>query len=389
MKILYILPGKYFISKAGGCISHVTGVIDALKEEGHEIIFCSSDKIPYYSSRLEYKLLKVNQYKIKKIGSLYEHYIVYKQIRNVIRDVNPDIIYIRWRQNFFWSKLFKGRKYRLIFECNTPPSMALLKDDRGNIVRSLVSKYLDRQICLNTDIISAISTEVKSFIINNISAVNEKIIVNPNGVNPKKFKSEGKNCRGKLNISKNDIVIGYSGNIEDWHGVDTLINAFQLLDKNKYSNIKLLIIGSGDKFYLEKLYGIARKKYSKDIIFTGIVPYNEMPAYLRTCDILVSPQKPYIGGELHQSPIKLYEYMATERAIIASNIGQIKRVIKNNFNGLLFESGNEYELANNIKLLLDNEILRNKIAGNARIEAVTRYSWKNNVKRFLNAVERS
>ena len=334
MKILYILPGKYFLSKAGGCISHVTGVIDALKEENHEVFFCSSDKIPYYSSSLEYKLLQVNQYKIKKIGSLYEDYIVYKQIRNVIKDVNPDIIYIRWKQNLFWSKLFKGREYKLIFECNTPPTMALLKDNRANIIRSLISKYLDRQICRNADIISAISSEVKSFIINNISAVDEKIIVNPNGVDPKKFKPEGKNCRGKLNISINDVVIGYSGNIEDWHGVDTLINAFQLLDKNIYSNIKLLIIGPGDKFYLGKLYGIAGKKYFKDIIFTGIVPYNEMPEYLRTCDILVSPQKPYIGKVLHQSPIKLYEYMATERAIIASNIGQIKRVIKNNFNGL-------------------------------------------------------
>jgi len=388
MKILYILPGKYFNSNIGGCISHTTGVVDALKDMGHEVIFCSSKKIPYYNSKLEYKFLKVKDLKIRKIKIIYRDYMVCRQLKSIIKEIQPDIVYIRWKVNLFWSSLFKNRKFKLIFECNTPSTMALLKDNPNiNVITKKIFSYMDKKICKNADIISAISEEVKKFLVDNIYSGGNKIIINPNGVNAGKFKPNGCNYRKMHKISKNDLVIGYSGNIRPWHGVEILIKAFQLLGEKKYKNIKLLIIGSGDKKYIDKIKKTVKNKQFKDIIFTGPVTFDKMPAYLRTCDILVSPQEPSKNLPFYQSPIKLYEYMSIGRGIIASDIGQIREVIKDSYNGVLFKYGNEESLAEKITLLIENKFLRCKIAKNARYEAIRKYSWRNNVSRSINALK--
>jgi glycosyltransferase involved in cell wall biosynthesis len=387
MKILVLLAGKYFGNKIGGSISHTIGVVDTLKELGHDVFFCSSARIPYYDYPIEYRLLKVRELNIPRINRVYRDFLIYIQLRNIIKDIKPDIIYARWRQNIFWCWLFKKkRNYRVVFECNTPPTMSLQYDNRriGKPIKYL-TKTLDKKICVCTDLISAVSDAVKDYLVVGIGCKKDKIIVNPNGVDAWRFSPEGDNFRDKYKIAIGDIVIGYAGLFRPEHGIEVLIKAFKALDRKKYHGLKLIIIGSGKADYENKLKIIAEE--DNNIIFTGKVPFNIMPQYLRTCDIMVSPQISLNGKVFHQSPIKLYEYMAAERAIVASNVGQIRDVIKDGFNGLLFESGNVESLRDSLEQLLLNGRLRKILAQNARKEAVELYSWKNNVNRILERLD--
>lgn len=391
MKILYVLPSYRFfsldINKVGGHIAHIIGVIDALKKKGHQIIVCSYDRIPFYNSEIEYKILKYRDLKIPKIRRIYRDYIFCDQLLNIIGGIKPDMVYIRWSPNLFWGRICKKKNFKLVFECNTPLTMFLGRDaSRISRPSRFISKYIDTQICKNADVISAISKGVKDFLVDNIPSSIGKTIVNPNGVDCDKFKPEGDDCRKEYRISKSDIVIGFAANFRPWQGIEIIINAFQSLDKNEYNNIRLILIGTGDKNYVNQLKGLAAKARTDDIIFTGPVPFNRMPVYLRTCDILVSPQNPTIGSVFHQSPVKLYEYMATGRAIIVSNIGQSKEVIRNGYSGILFECGKDDALASKIKLLIKDKSLRKQISKNARIEAVNKHSWINHVDRFLEAL---
>ena len=382
MKVLVLLPGKYFESKTGGCVSHTTGVVDALKKLGHEVALCSSDPIPGYTKELQFYRIWIRELRMRLVGRLYRDYHIWRQLKEIINKAGPDIIYIRWRQNIFWGKLFKNKSYKVVFECNTPSTMSLFKyGSRPGKLKELFTRSLDRQICRNADMISAVSRGVKEFLENDISCPADKIVLNPNGVDTRRFTPEGQDIRDKYNIDKDKVVIGYTGSFRPQHGVEVLIKAFMSFDDPK---AVLLIIGTGLKEYEAKLRDLAGK--NERIIFTGEVPFDRMPQYLRTCDILVSPQMPFIGSSFHQSPIKLYEYMAVGRAIIASDLGQIKEVIKDGYNGMLFESGNIDSLESLLKALAGDRELRDKLAINARRGSIEKYSWENNIRRVFKAL---
>jgi glycosyltransferase involved in cell wall biosynthesis len=103
---------------------------------------------------------------------------------------------------------------------------------------------------------------------------------------------------------------------------------------------------------------------------------------LSACDILVVPQD---KRNNHRSPIKLFEYMAIGKAIAAANVGQLKQIINDGINGLLFEPDAESIKIILNKLIIDND-LRNRLGEKARQDAVTKYSWEANVKRTLSAI---
>jgi glycosyltransferase involved in cell wall biosynthesis len=381
MKILIVLPGKYFKDRIGGSVSHTIGVIDAMIDSGHEVFFCSSDKIPYYDREIKYSLLKVKELNLPKFNRVYRDFSIYIQLKDIIKHVKPDVVYIRWRQNIFWGRLFGGRNYKIVFECNTPPTMSLQYNScrSGKIIKKL-TRTLDKKICIYSDLVSAVSDTVRNFLVEEVGCDENKIIVNPNGVDTRRFSPEGNNHRDKYGIGTDNIVIGYTGLFRPQHGIEILIKAFKDLNKEQSGRLRLIIIGSGENDYERKLKNMAID--DKDIIFTGKVPFNSMPSYLRTCDIMVSPQIPLNGEIFHQSPIKLYEYMAAGRPVIASNIGQMNDVINDGFNGLLFESGNIKSLSNRLAELISDYNLRKALSENARREAVELYSWKNNIKRI-------
>jgi glycosyltransferase involved in cell wall biosynthesis len=385
LKILYVIPDYNFFSldrnKIGGHIAHIIGVIAALQKRGHKVIVCSYDKIPFYDHQLEYIFFKHKPLKLRKLDELIRHYTLSRQLKNFIKGTQPDLVYIRWSLNLFWNLAFKHKNYKLIFECNTPVSMLIR---RG--IKKLVAKNIDAQICKNADLISAVSKEVKEFLLAEVPYAKEaQLIVNPNGVDPNRFKPEGKNLRAEYSFSNEDIVIGFSGNFSFWHGIEELIKAFAEL-KPEIKNLKLLLIGTGEKSYLKQLEELAQAAGSRDIIFTGAVSFELMPDYLRSCDILVSPQKVSFGKVFHGSPTKLFEYMAAGRPLITSNIGQMKEIIQDAQNGLLFKSGDSTDLAAKIKLLAENPSLRTSLAANARKEALAKHSWDNNVERILSAL---
>jgi len=382
MKVLYLLPGKYFESRTGGCVSHSTGVVDALAGMGHQVSLCSSDMIPGYRGNIDFYPLTIKGLSLRFFGRVYRDHLIYRQLRKVLASVRPELVYIRWRQNIFWKRLLSDRSFKAVFECNTPSTLSLYKyGSRPGRLKGSFTRHLDRQICLNSDIISAVSSGVKDFLVEEIGCPAEKVLVNPNGVDTEIFTPAGENMRAKYGLGDGLKVIGYSGSFRPQHGIEVLIRAFKMLED---ADVRLLIIGAGEKKYEEDLRKIAED--DSRIIFTGEVPFSTMPAHLRTCDILISPQVPYTGRTFHQSPIKLYEYMAAGRAIAASDLGQIRQVIDDGRNGLLFKSGDPGSLKGCLLRMVRDRDLMDRLAANARDDAVALYSWKNNINRIFSSL---
>ena len=216
----------------------------------------------------------------------------------------------------------------------------------------------------------------------------EKIVTNPNGVDINVFRPGvgGSEIRRSLGIDDNQIVVGFIGTFGPWHGAPVLAEASRAI--NSKPSFTFLLIGDGDE--RAKSESII-KQAGVHSIFTGRVAHEFVPAYLDSCDLLVSPHVPLSDGrEFFGSPTKLFEYMAVAKPIVASRLGQIADVIIDGENGLLVEPGDHPGLARAIEKLANDAELRERLGANARSTVVEFYTWKENAARvFENFEQRS
>ncbi|MDI6860282.1 MAG: glycosyltransferase, partial [Methanocellales archaeon] len=170
----------------------------------------------------------------------------------------------------------------------------------------------------NTDKIFAYTTSIfKS------SIPREKIEITTAGVNLHRFdlkRLDGSKIRRKYGIQDNDIIV-YVGSLEPWHGIEDLISAISYLD----DNVRLLVVG-GKKDALTILGQLASEKGVSDrVIFVGSVDYSDVSNYIAAADVACAPFNPEKGRLTRKygfffSPIKIFEYMACERPVVATNI---------------------------------------------------------------------
>jgi glycosyltransferase involved in cell wall biosynthesis len=213
----------------------------------------------------------------------------------------------------------------------------------------------------------------------------EKIVVNPNGVDTETFRPDigGAVVRPELGVEEDEVLAGFVGTFGPWHGVLTLAEAITLLPAD--CGVRFLLVGAGRfRDEVERLVRSAGK--AERVIFAGHVEHERVPALLDACDILLSPHVPLQdGSEFFGSPTKLFEYMAMGKGIIASRLGQIGEVLANQETALLVEPGNAGQLAEAILCLGRSRELRERLGAAARRAAVERHTWKHNAGRVLDA----
>jgi glycosyltransferase involved in cell wall biosynthesis len=149
-----------------------------------------------------------------------------------------------------------------------------------------------------------------------------------------------------------------------------------------------LFIGSGeDRRAAESI--IAAGNRLPGATFAGWISHHRVPSYLDACDVLVSPQvESGDGSRFFGSPTKLFEYMAMARPVVASRIGQMSELIVDGQNGVLVDPGDPPALAKAIEALAGDDQKRERIGIAARATVIERYTWRHNVERAFDAIER-
>jgi glycosyltransferase involved in cell wall biosynthesis len=126
-------------------------------------------------------------------------------------------------------------------------------------------------------------------------------------------------------------------------------------------------------------------KIADAVIFTGYVTHAEVSSYVNAADIAVVPV-PAMKQDMWLSPMKLFEYMASGKAVIASAMGQIVNVVNDGENGLLVPAGDKDALANSINKLIANPELRDTLGKQAREDALKNHSWEQYIPRLENVL---
>lgn len=209
----------------------------------------------------------------------------------------------------------------------------------------------------------------------------DKLVVLPNAVDVDRFKPEprlGSQIRTALNLQENPLVI-FVGSFYQWHDVETLLKAFVVVLKS-HADARLVLVGDGTE--REAMMRLSENLGLDGVAqFTGFVKHSDVARYMNAADIAVVPV-PAMKQELWLSPMKLFEYMASGKAVIASAVGQIGDVIKDNQNGVLVPAGDETALAKAINRLLDDESLRSRLGDQARESVVQNHSWEQYLSRL-------
>lgn len=287
----------------------------------------------------------------------------------------PDVIYSRYSDLAF-SSVLVSKFFRIpyVIEVN-----GLIIDEMKMFNRpKRYIKFAKRSEKLNykhAKKIVAVTPGVKEGIKELYNIPDGMIVVIENGANTDLFTPlDRKEVKKELNLDQNANYICFVGALAQWQGVEYIIKSAPLILK-ECPNTNFLIVGEGPmKKALVELAG--ETGVSDEFIFTGIVPYEEVSKYISASDICVVPKRPLKSG---YSPLKLYEYMACGKPVVASRVEGFTILEQKNA-GILVEPENPENIANVIIKLLNNEKLREELGRNGREYVVKNHSWANVAK---------
>lgn len=218
----------------------------------------------------------------------------------------------------------------------------------------------------------------------------ENIIVAPDGVNLELFKHEHVDrdeARKRLQFPPRRFLIGYVGRLQTLgleKGIRELIEALSLVIKtNLHTPLTLICVGGPDE--MAKTYGNYGRQLGLDkdsMRFLPHVPPTEIPIYLSAFDLCVMPFPWNEHYAYYMSPLKLFEYMASNRPILATKLPSVMEILRHKINAYLAEPGDPKSLAEGIRWIIAHPQAAGKLAYQAS-QDVIQYSWEQRAAKIL------
>ncbi|MEM7330659.1 MAG: glycosyltransferase family 4 protein [Chloroflexota bacterium] len=237
------------------------------------------------------------------------------------------------------------------------------------------------------DQILCVSEPAKQHLVETWQVNPDKINVMPNGVDIELFGQtfDPKPIRAHWDLG-NGPVISFVGGFQKWHGLENLVDSFVEIQK-VYPQARLFLVGDGP-YRTELDHKVKASGVQEKIVITGFVPQEQVPQLLSVADITVLPY-PQLPKDLWFSPLKMYEYMAAGKAVVASSAGQIAEVIEDGETGLLVKPGDVSALTDALIELLAHPDKREQLAENGRLQAIRNHSWTHYIRKLEQIYEKA
>lgn len=333
-----------------------------------------SDKV---RNSLKPKLQKY-LHELKKLARNVPH--LFQEYR-ILKQQNPDILFTRLElYNFSGAWLSALLNLPLAVEADCPPSYEH-KSHYGKDFWHVgnLSEKLELQTLRKADAVIAISTILKNYYVEQGIAA-DKIHVIPNGADPEKFRPREKPVELAQKYGLGDkVVIGWIGALVGWSGIENLVKMALLVLEN-YSRAAFLLVGGGaNQALFQKALHV--RDYMPRVVLPGAVPHEKVADYLACMDIVLAPypKLPF----WYPSSMKIFEYMAAGKALVASDIGQVGEVIRDGHNGLLYDPEDGASLKTKVLALLENAPMRKQLGEQARRDLVANYTWERHAKKII------
>jgi glycosyltransferase involved in cell wall biosynthesis len=388
--LLFLRTDHWFEVKSGGSVAHLAGVITGFRKLNYRVQVVSSDSLPGVTENKEFYRcppIYLEGCNLPNMPELFYNRQLLEAIAKEWHRWSPGFIYQRYSLGNYTGVALKNL-YEVPFICEYNGSFPWIARHWAGS-RLFHERLLTRIELLNlkaADVVVVVSQAMKDELQGRgIRA--DKLLVNPNGVDPEKYAPgiNGRQIRQKYQLD-GKTVIGFIGTFGKWHGAEVLAQAYGefLRQYPAYGErVRLLMIGDGPTLPQVRAH-LIRHQALQSSVLTGLIPQEEGPAYLASCDILVSPHvanpdgTPFFG-----SPTKLFEYMAMGKGILASDLEQIGEVLQHGKTAWLVRPGDAEALCQGLKALIDNEVLRNSLGEAARRKVIAEYTWKAHTHRII------
>jgi glycosyltransferase involved in cell wall biosynthesis len=385
---LYLRTDLSFGVRAGGSVAHISGVVNELDRFTGPVQVLTTDDIPTLRSDVAVRQVPPQEafWNFKELPTLVLNDAFDEAARAVTAGIAPAFVYQRYSLNNY-AGIRIARRHQVPFVLEYNGSEVWMGRHWGRPLRheALSSRIEDRN--LRSAHLVVVVSEAMGDELAARGLTTDRVLVNPNGVDADRYhpQVDGSGVRARYGLQP-FIVVGFIGTFGPWHGAEVLADAFvRLLAANpeRARTTRLLMIGDGARMAAVRQI-LDRGGALQATVFTGLVPQEQGPAHLAACDILCSPHvanpdgTPFFG-----SPTKLFEYMAMGKAIVASDLEQIGKVLNHGRTALMVPPNDPAALAKRLDELIDSATLRATLGSAARRDAVERYTWRSHTSRTI------
>jgi glycosyltransferase involved in cell wall biosynthesis len=379
-EIAYLIPSLASMGSNGGAISHIRGFLCGLKSSGRTCRVFSGTPLVQDAFENEIVAPPSRPYFFWEARALSFNFYFSREVQAHLASCAPQFLYQRHCRFSIAGALLSNRlKIPLILEYNGPERWIADHWDPTPF-RSLIG--LCEEVTLQCAARIIVVSEALRAELTERGIPADRIRVNPNAVDPDYFyPGRGRDVgRRELEVEPGEVLVGFAGSFSLWHGIEVLQQAIvKLLSNRPPCRLRFVLMGNG-LLHGEMRSALGAYEETGEVIFTGSLPSNKVAEYLDASDILVSPHIPMPdGSRFFGSPTKLFEYMATGKAIVASRLEQLAEVLEHDKTAWLVTPGQANELAEAILRLALDPVKREALGAAARHAAVESHSWIRNV----------
>ncbi len=260
------------------------------------------------------------------------------------------------------------------------------EDQAMRAERYRLTRAAETAAMLQADAVVTLSETMRQEIIER-GADPARVVVVPNAVEVERFVPVPRNdaLGASLGIDRSDTVIGYVSTFTRYEGVTYLLEAAATLRERQ--RVRILLVGDGDDW--EAIVETGRRLGLDDgtLIMTGRVPHARILDYYSLIDVFVVPRTADRVSRM-VTPLKPYEAMALERAVVVSDLPALREIVSPGETGLTFVPQDADDLARVLEGLLDDPGLRQRLGRQAREWIMAERTWTQNGRRYRELFER-
>lgn len=370
-------------AEISGPRAHIVGFIEGLQANGVDVgQFIVGDRMPQRVSKsklessLSGNLIKTTLLDIARLGLGYSNA---RQAWQIFGN-NTDVVYERFSPFSTLGKNFKRNGIPWIIETHAPLFYESNVERKTGSLNDLARK-IEIQAYHECDVIVCVSKTLRDIIAEVSGVSNKKIYVMPNAVDIRRFNPETPIPERHFS----GFTVGFVGRLYKWHGLSLLLQAIANLRQQEI-DISIVIVGDGTA--RGELEHLAKElNISNNVRFLGQVEWQDVPSLIAGFDVGYVGNIPLKSGKMYHSPLKIYEYMAMGKPIVASGYEDAINVTQNGSLGFLYMPGNLSDIQRALLQAYNSREKLKKLGEDVRGEILSKHTWNSRAQELLDYLE--
>ena len=374
MKILY---HHRTVSKDGQDV-HITELINAFCAQGHEVVVVSPptrEEAAFGDGGGRFDLIKkLIPPALYEVLEFFYSFVAYRRLRGAYIRHQPDFLYERYSLFLMAGKWLKARYgIRYILEVNAP-----LVDERiahDGLALHRFGRWAEGRVWRDADRVLPVTDKLADYV-RRAGVPEARIQVIPNGINTAMFSADANGDEGRRELGLDGkVILGFTGFMRSWHDLTRVIDAMVAMPERE--DLHFVVVGDGPARV--ELEDYAAAKGLRDRMTTlGLVPRDRVSHYVSTFDIALQP-----SVVAYASPLKLFEYMALGRATVAPDQDNIREVLTDGEDAILFDPNDMDAFTEAVvRMCRDDELRRRLGRAAAALIEDREYTWAANARRI-------